>query len=92
MIIDAMDLLYTKQLDGCIVSSDDFTRLAARLREEGLMVYGFGEEKTRALVSACDKFIRTEVLRSDHSPNRMRAKRRQQALPSRYKKSRRHYS
>ena len=71
MIIDAMDLLYTKQLDGfCIVSSDsDFTRLAARLREEGLMVYGFGEEKTpEPFVSACDKFIRTEVLRSDHSP------------------------
>lgn len=73
MIIDAMDLLYTKQLDGfCIVSSDsDFTRLAARLREEGLMVYGFGEEKTpEPFVAACDKFIRTEVLRSDHSPEK----------------------
>lgn len=48
MIIDAMDLLYTKQLSGfCLVSSDsDFTRLAARLREEGLTVYGFGERKT----------------------------------------------
>ena len=66
MIIDAMDLLYTEKLDGfCIVSSDsDFTRLAARLRESGRMVYGFGEKKTpRAFVSVCDKFIYTEILR-----------------------------
>jgi uncharacterized LabA/DUF88 family protein len=68
MIIDAMDLLYTNRFDGfCIVSSDsDFTRLAARIREEGLTVYGFGEKKTpRAFVSACDKFIYTEILRED---------------------------
>lgn len=67
MIIDAMDLLYTDRFDGfCIVSSDsDFTRLAARIREEGLKVYGFGEKKTpKSFVSACDKFIYTEVLRS----------------------------
>jgi uncharacterized LabA/DUF88 family protein len=66
MIIDAMDLLYSGNLDGfCIVSSDsDFTRLAARLRESGLKVYGFGEKKTpRAFVSVCDKFIYTEILR-----------------------------
>jgi uncharacterized LabA/DUF88 family protein len=66
MIIDAMDLLYSGKLDGfCVVSSDsDFTRLAARLRESGLMVYGFGEKKTpRAFVSVCDKFIYTEILR-----------------------------
>jgi uncharacterized LabA/DUF88 family protein len=66
MIIDAMDLLYTKRFDGfCLVSSDsDFTRLASRIREEGLLVYGFGERKTpKAFVSACDKFIFTEVLR-----------------------------
>jgi uncharacterized LabA/DUF88 family protein len=66
MIIDAMDLLYTKRFDGfCLVSSDsDFTRLACRIREEGLLVYGFGEEKTpKPFVSACDKFIFTEVLR-----------------------------
>ena len=66
MIIDAMDLLYTKRFDGfCLVSSDsDFTRLASRTREEGLLVYGFGEKKTpKAFVSACDKFIFTEVLR-----------------------------
>ncbi len=68
MIIDAMDLLYTKKLDGfCLVSSDsDFTRLAARLREEGLTVYGFGEDKTpKPFVNACDKFIYTRILRSD---------------------------
>ncbi len=66
MIIDAMDLLYTKSFDGfCIVSSDsDFTRLASRIRESGLMVYGFGERKTpKAFMSACDKFIYTENLR-----------------------------
>lgn len=67
LIIDAMDLLYTRRFDGfCLVSSDsDFTRLAARLREEGLTVYGFGEEKTPSpFVSACDKFIYTEILRA----------------------------
>lgn len=68
MIIDAMDLLYTNQFDGfCIVSSDsDFTKLAARIRETGLYVYGFGEQKTPdPFVAACDKFIYTEVLRSE---------------------------
>ena len=68
MIIDAMDLLYTQRFDGfCLVSSDsDFTRLAQRLREEGLTVYGFGEKKTPdAFVRACDKFIYTEVLRME---------------------------
>lgn len=67
MIIDAMDLLYSGNFDGfCIVSSDsDFTRLASRIRESGLIVYGFGEQKTPdAFVSACDKFIFTEVLRA----------------------------
>jgi uncharacterized LabA/DUF88 family protein len=70
MIIDAMDLLYSGKLDGfCIVSSDsDFTRLAARLRESGLKVYGFGEKKTpRAFVAVCDKFIYTEILRDTQS-------------------------
>ncbi len=68
MIIDAMDLLYTKRFDGfCIVSSDsDFTRLASRIREEGVIVYGFGEKKTPdSFVSACDKFIYTEILRRE---------------------------
>jgi len=67
LIIDAMDLLYTRRFDGfCLVSSDsDFTRLAARIREEGLTVYGFGEQKTPSpFVSACDKFIYTEILRA----------------------------
>ncbi|MDG6249863.1 NYN domain-containing protein [Methanocalculus sp.] len=67
LIIDAMDLLYAGNLDGfCIVSSDsDFTRLASRLRESGMIVYGFGEQKTpEAFVEACDKFIYTEILRA----------------------------
>lgn len=67
MIIDAMDLLYTSAFDGfCIVSSDsDFTKLASRIRESGLVVYGFGERKTPSpFVAACDKFIYTEVLRA----------------------------
>lgn len=73
MIIDAMDLLYTDQFDGfCIVSSDsDFTKLAARIRESGLVVYGFGEQKTpEPFVAACDKFIYTEVLRGDEETDK----------------------
>jgi uncharacterized LabA/DUF88 family protein len=65
MIIDAMDLLYSGRFDGfCIVSSDsDFTRLASRIRESGLTVYGFGERKTpKPFVAACDKFIYSENL------------------------------
>ena len=68
MVIDAMDLLYSGRFDGfCLVSSDsDFTRLAARLRESGLTVYGFGERKTpKPFVAACDKFIYIENLRRD---------------------------
>ena len=64
MIIDAMDLLYSGTFDGfCLVSSDsDFTRLASRIRESGKIVYGFGEQKTpRPFVTACDRFIYTEV-------------------------------
>lgn len=66
LIIDAMDLLYTRKFDGfCLVTSDsDFTGLAMRIREEGLMVFGFGEQKTPAAFrNACHKFIYTEVLR-----------------------------
>lgn len=66
LIIDAMDLLYTRRFDGfCLVSSDsDFTGLALRIREEGLTVLGFGERKTpEAFKNACHKFIFTEVLR-----------------------------
>jgi hypothetical protein len=70
LIIDAMDLMYTGRFDGmCLVTSDsDFTRLAQRLREEGLTVYGFGERKTPdAFVQACDKFVYTEVLRAQEA-------------------------
>lgn len=66
LIIEAMDLLYTRRFDGfCLVSSDsDFTGLALRIREEGLTVLGFGEQKTpEAFRNACHKFIFTEVLR-----------------------------
>lgn len=68
MIIDAMDLLYSREFDGfCIVSSDsDFTRLASRIRESGKRVYGFGEKKTPApFVAACDRFIYTELILTD---------------------------
>ena len=67
LIIDAMDVLHTGSVDGfCLVSSDsDFTRLATRIREAGLVVYGFGEHKTpEPFVAACDKFIYTEILRA----------------------------
>lgn len=66
MIIDAMDILYTEKVDGfCIVSSDsDFTRLAVRLRESGMQVFGFGEQKTPLpFIVACDKFIYLEILK-----------------------------
>lgn len=73
MIIDAMDILYTGRVDGfCLVSSDsDFTRLATRLREAGMRVYGMGEQKTpTAFRAACDKFIYLEILqvrkKADH--------------------------
>jgi len=65
LIIDAMDLLYTGRFQGfCIVSSDsDFTRLASRIREDGVTVYGFGERKTpEAFRNACDQFTYLEVL------------------------------
>jgi uncharacterized LabA/DUF88 family protein len=65
LVIDAMDILYSDKVEGfCLVSSDsDFTRLASRLRESGLVVYGFGERKTpKPFVNACDKFTFVEVL------------------------------
>lgn len=67
LIIDAMDLLHSGGFDGfCLVSSDsDFTRLATRIREAGVTVYGFGESKTpEPFVAACDRFIYTEILRT----------------------------
>lgn len=68
LIIDAMDLMYTKKFDGfCLVTSDsDFTGLATRIREEGLFVYGFGEHKTpEAFRNVCHKFLFTEVFRPE---------------------------
>ncbi len=68
LIIDAMDILYTGRVDGfCIVSSDsDFTRLATRLREAGMLVFGIGERKTPpAFIAACNKFIYIEILKKE---------------------------
>ena len=70
MIIDAMDILYGQKVDGfCIVSSDsDFTRLATRLREAGVRVFGIGENKTpESFIAACDKFIYLEILNAEQS-------------------------
>ncbi len=67
MIIDAMDILYSGKVEGfCLVSSDsDFTRLATRLREAGMLVIGIGEKKTpNPFIVACDKFIYIEILRT----------------------------
>ena len=67
MIIDAMDILYSGKVNGfCIASSDsDFTRLATRMREAGMQVYGIGEKKTpNPFIAACDKFIYLEILQN----------------------------
>lgn len=71
LIIDAMDLLYTGRFDGfCLVSSDsDFTRLAQRIREQGLLVYGFGRQDTpKAFMQACDRFTYLEVFENKDKP------------------------
>lgn len=71
LVIDAMDLLHTGRFDGfCLVSSDsDFTRLAARIREEGVEVYGFGEQKTpESFRQACRRFVYTENLLPEAAP------------------------
>jgi uncharacterized LabA/DUF88 family protein len=65
LIIDAMDILYSGKVDGfCIISSDsDFTRLATRLREAGMKVFGIGQKKTpMPFITACDKFIYMEII------------------------------
>lgn len=67
LVIDAMDLLHSGRFDGfCLVSSDsDFTRLAARIREQGVDVYGFGEQKTpESFRQACRRFVYTENLQT----------------------------
>lgn len=65
MIIDAMDILHDKIVDGfCLVSSDsDYTRLATRIRETGIFVMGIGEKKTpKAFINGCNVFVYTENL------------------------------
>ncbi|WP_109097547.1 NYN domain-containing protein [Aquimarina sp. AU58] len=72
MIIDAMDILYSEKVNGfCLVSSDsDFTRLATRLREAGMKVFGIGEKKTPdPFIVACDKFIYLEILKYEAEEN-----------------------
>ena len=72
LIIDAMDILYSGKVDGfCIISSDsDFTRLATRLREAGMKVFGLGEKKTpNPFIVACDKFIYIEILSNPDTEN-----------------------
>ncbi|AYH43697.1 NYN domain-containing protein [Azoarcus sp. DN11] len=72
LIIDAMDLLHSRRFEGfCLVSSDsDFTRLATRIREDGLVVYGFGEKKApKAFVNACDRYIYVENLLNTRQPD-----------------------
>ena len=71
MIIDAMDILYSGNVDGfCLVSSDsDFTKLAQRLREAGMFVMGIGEQKTpKPFRAACDTFKLLEIISSDDAP------------------------
>lgn len=89
LIIDAMDILYTGRVEGfCIVSSDsDFTRLATRLREAGMQVYGIGEKKTPApFISACNKFIYIEILKKRDKPD-MNIKSSNKVTKSKIKKS-----
>jgi uncharacterized LabA/DUF88 family protein len=87
LIIDAMDILYTGGVDGfCIVSSDsDFTRLATRLREAGMKVFGIGEKKTpSSFIASCNKFIYIEILSKKEA-----VKETPKAAPKPKKKSRR---
>ncbi len=95
MIIDAMDILYSGRVDGFVlVSSDsDFTRLATRLREAGMKVYGMGEKKTpQPFIASCDKFVYIEVIRAaakeaepeqDHRTGQKASKRKQTAQNNR---------
>ena len=82
MIIDAMDILYSGTSDGFVlVSSDsDFTRLATRLREAGMKVYGMGEKKTpKPFIVACDKFVYIEVIRAAAKQAAEAAKKKEEA-------------
>lgn len=83
MIIDAMDILYSEKVNGfCLVSSDsDFTKLATRLREAGIVVYGMGEKKTpNPFIVACDKFIYLEILKTDTDKDDKSGKKKKQNL------------
>lgn len=75
MIIDAMDILHSRVVDGfCLVSSDsDYTRLATRIRETGIFIMGIGEKKTpKPFVNACDVFVYTENLVTEPKPSKQR--------------------
>ncbi len=90
LIIDAMDLLYQKNLDAfCIVSSDsDFTRLASRLRESEMYVMGMGEKKTpRAFISACNKFVYLDLI---YKANKESANKAKKKSPSKKKQATTH--
>lgn len=84
LVIDAMDLLHSGRLDGfCLVSSDsDFTRLAARIREQGIDVFGFGEQKTpESFRQACRRFVYTENLHPAAANNKDAAVDQKSLLP-----------
>lgn len=84
MIIDAMDLLHSNDVDGfCIVSSDsDYTRLATRIREEGLFVIGVGEKKTpEAFTNACNQFIYCENLTETKETKKVTKKEEKSDMP-----------
>ena len=84
MIIDAMDILYSEKVNGfCLVSSDsDFTRLATRLREAGMKVFGIGEKKTpQPFIVACDKFIYIEILKTPPKESKSGTTKDKQAEP-----------
>ena len=88
MIIDAMDILYSGKVDGfCLVSSDsDFTRLATRLREAGMTVFGIGERKTPSpFIIACDKFIYIEIINSPVTVQEAEPVKRKAGSPTRIK-------
>lgn len=83
MIIDAMDILYSGQVEGfCIVSSDsDFTRLVSRLRESGMYIVGMGEQKTPApFIAACNKFKYLEIISKSEENDSTATKEKQNAL------------
>ena len=85
MIIDAMDILYSGNCGGFVlVSSDsDFTRLATRLREAGMKVYGMGEKKTpKPFIVACDKFVYIESLKAAEAPAPEKAAKKKAAAPA----------